>query len=532
MNKNMVLLRTLLLSTSQRNCYHYCKDAKKRGRIIGRYVGLGILFVMLIAYCILQCIGYGIYGLTDSIPCMNALLICAMSFVMTYFKTNGYLFNFKEYDMLMSLPIEAKNIAACKFGYMYLKSLPWYMAISLSMLTGYGIYAKPAIAVYPIWVLLSLFLPVIPMLLAAFIGFLIARFSSGFKNKNIAMTVFSILIVLLCFGFRFFLEYMFRENKTEDVLQTVSDATNTAGKFYPPIKWFAEAAADCRISSILLLIGCSVLLFEIIFIPVGRSYRKINSALKTHSSSGKFVMKTQKSNSLLNAIAFKEWKRMLGSSVYLTNICIGELLCFAAGIAVLFVDFDALLRDTLQIPILTKEMLWPAIPLIVYLMVGMVATTAISPSIEGKNYWIVQSLPISKKQLYQGKMLFNLYLTVPFAVFTTITGCISAQTGILTAVLCVLLSILLCVFSTAWGCVCGIRHINLEWENEVEVIKQGAAVALYLFPNMIVTLVLIALSMYLSTFIRTNLIILIMLLLVSVVTAVCYRAAVSAAEKS
>ena len=45
--------------------------------------------------------------------------------------------------MLMSLPIEARTVAGCKFLYMYIKSLPWYLSISLAMLIGYGVCAAP-----------------------------------------------------------------------------------------------------------------------------------------------------------------------------------------------------------------------------------------------------------------------------------------------------------------------------------------------------------------------------------------------------
>ena len=62
-----------------------------------------------------------------------------------------------------------------------------------------------------------------------------------------------------------------------------------------------------------------------------------------------------------------------------------------------------------------------------------------------------------------------------------------------------MLGLALCAFSTAWGCVCGIRHIRLDWENEIEVIKQGAAVAIYMLPNMFVVMGLIVLVVFLGT---------------------------------
>ena len=90
----------------------------------------------------------------------------------------------------------------------------------------------------------------------------------------------------------------------------------------------------------------------------------------------------------------------------------------------------------------------------------------------------------------RGKMLFHLCLTVPFGIFGTICLAISARASFLIALLCMILEVMLCTFSTVFGMICGLKFINLHWQNEIEVIKQGKAVALYLLPNMLLTLAL------------------------------------------
>lgn len=531
MKNNIILLKTLLLSTSQRNSFKYCKDKKKRGKIIGNTVGQAILFIMLMAYCIANCIGYGKFGMTDSIPALCATLISVLAFFFTFFKTNGYLFNFREYDMLMSLPFEVRSIAACKFMYMYMKSLPWYLSVSLSMMTGYGILAKPSVLVYPVWVIFSLLMPIIPMLIASFLGFLIARIGSGFRNKSIAMTVFSVMLIFLCFGLRFLLQDIFMNNKSEQLLRTMSGATQQAGSFYLPIKWFSNAVTQLCISDMLLFAGVTLLLFEVIFIPVSRSYRKINSALSSHTSAERFVMGEQKSRSLLSTLVYKEYKRMTGSTTYMTNAIFGELMCLVCGVAVLFFDMDDLIKKLLQDAPVTKEMLYPAIPLIVYFFIGMVATTAFTPSLEGRNYWIVQSLPIRKKTLYQGKMLFNMFLTVPFSEFATVMICISAKAPLINTMLYIVLSLCMCAFSTAWGCVCGVRHMKLEWENEIEVIKQGSAMVIYMMPNMLATMVLTVLAVFLGTKTDPNLVTFGLIVIYSLLAVLSYRKVMSLSKE-
>ena len=532
MDKNIILLKALLKSTSSINICKHCKDKKKRGKIVGSMIGAGILYLMLMCYCVLSCIGYGHYGLTAYIPFMCSAVISLLAFIFTLFKTNGYLFGFKEYDMLMSLPFEPKTIAACKFMYMYVKSLPWYLSVSLSMLVGYGIYAKPNVLVYPLWVILSLVMPIIPMLGAAFVGFIIARLGSGFKNKTIAQTVLSIIFVCLCFGLRFFLQDMFQNNKTKDVLNSLSRTTDKASRIYLPMKWFSDAVTKTDILSALLFAAVTAVLFAVTFIPVGRSYRKINSALRSHAASGGFVMKEQKQRPLIQAIAFKEFRRMTGSVVYMTNALIGEIICIVAGIAILFIDPNKAISSMLKGAPITAEMLIPAIPFIAYFFVGMVATTTFTPSLEGKNYWIMQSLPISKKTLYQGKILFNLYLTVPVSLFAALTFCISAKAGILHTALILILTVCLCTFSSTWGCVCGIKHMRLDWENEVEVIKQGAAVAIYMLPNMFITMGLIVLAVYLGTVISAVLVTAVFIPVTALLATLAYLRVLSLAKKN
>ena len=522
-NKNLILLKTMLDSTSQWNAYKYGSDKKKKGKIIGNTIGVALLYMMLMSYCILTCIGYGKLGLTGVIPSICALTISMLALVFTFFKTNGYLFNFKEYDMLMSLPFKPKTVAGCKFLYMYVKTLPWYLSISVSMLIGYAIYADITVFTVIIWLLMALLVPVIPMLAASFLGYIIARISAGFKKNNIVQTVLTFLLVIFAFSLRFIIESVFRDDRVEEALETLADSVNGITDIYIPAKWFTKAVTDTDILSFLLLTVTTIVLFEVLFILVGRSYREINSKLKNHAASGDFKMSGSKQRSILNAIAFKELRRIMGSSICMIQLFMGELLALLIGILVLFIDFDDLISTVTQGAPVTSAMLHPSISLIVYFLIGMVSSTAATPSLEGKNYWIVKSLPIPEKTLYQGKMLFNMYLTVPVAVFTTAAICISAKTPLLMSLLSVVLSVMLCAFSTAWGCVCGVKHIKLEWENEIEVVKQGTAITLYLFPNMIATMVLIVLSVFLGMKLNGNLVVIILIFIVTLLTFMSYR---------
>lgn len=500
MKNNIILLKTLLRSTSLHNIYKYTKDKKKKRKVVGNYVGLTVIYLMLMVYSVAMCLGYGLAGIIDAAPAMCAMILSALAFFFTVFKTNGYLFNFKEYDMIMSLPFEASTVAGCKFLYMYIKALPWYISISLAMMIGYGFFAATSFAAYPIWIILTFFIPVIPMLFASLIGFFIAKVSSRFKATKIIRTVLTFAFIILCFFSRYIIDAVFRDGEVEETLESVSEKVDSAGRIYMPIKWFSDAVTRCSISDILLLLGSTVLLFALVFHLVGRSYNQINSALRSQATKKNYRMTSQKKRSVINAVAFKELRRLTGSPAYMVNACVGELMGALLGIFSLVIGFDRIVAIVTSNAPFDASIVRPAIPFIAFFLIGMMSTTACSPSLEGKNYWIVQSLPIEKKTLYQGKMLFNMWLTVPFMAFSVLCMCISAGVPLMETIMDLVLGIALCAYSSAWGCVCGIRHMRLDWENEIEVIKQGAAVAIYLLPNMFVIMGLAALVIYLGTF--------------------------------
>ena len=532
MNKNILLLKTLLLSTSQFNKLKYCNDSKKKGRIIGGMIGVVFIYLLIMAFAIATCIGYGLTGMIEAAPVMCALIMSLLAFVFTLFKTNGYLFNFKEYDMLMSLPFEPKKIAACKFLYMYIKGFAWHASISVAMMIGYGMYAKPAFYVYIIWAVLTVFVPIIPTMVASFLGFLIARIFAGFKKRNILQTVFTFVFVILIFCVRFVAEDMLRDGKVKETLTQTYDITSGAAKVYLPAGWFSDAITKVDIVGIALLIGVSVVLFAVLFALVGRSYRTINSKLKSHAAKRNFKMRSQKKKGILNTIAFKEFKRLTGSTVYMTNGAMGVILAMIVAVISVFIGFDKLIDLVTKGAPFDHSYVYPAIPFILFFFVGMVSTTCCSPSLEGKNYWIIQSLPIDRKKVYQGKMLFNMYMTVPCMTIATLCMCFFAKVPVIETIVYVILGFALCAYSTAWGCVCGIKHIKLEWENEIEVVKQGAAVTIYLLPNMFVTMIILGLSIFLGIFINHLIVSLILILIYGGLAIVSYIGAMALAKKS
>ena len=87
------------------------------------------------------------------------------------------------------------------------------------------------------------------------------------------------------------------------------------------------------------------------------------------------------------------------------------------AVASFFVS-DADLKQMLGVQI-PEQMLKGILPLILGALIMMTCTTSVSLSLEGKNLWILKSLPITKEEIYKGKMLFNLLLQIPTALISS-----------------------------------------------------------------------------------------------------------------
>ena len=89
MKNNILLLKTLLLSTSLVNTYKHCDDKKKKRKIVWSFIGMFIIYAMILGYSLAATLGYGAIGLTQAIPMICVLTISALAFFFTFFKTNG-----------------------------------------------------------------------------------------------------------------------------------------------------------------------------------------------------------------------------------------------------------------------------------------------------------------------------------------------------------------------------------------------------------------------------------------------------------
>ena len=97
---------------------------------------------------------------------------------------------------------------------------------------------------------------------------------------------------------------------------------------------------------------------------------------------------------------------------------------------------------------------------------------------EGKNWWIAKSLPLSAKNILDAKILMNLLLFLPFYFLSEIFLILALRPGAEELLWLLLIPAVFLLFSCVYGITVNLHFPVLNWENEVSVVKQSASCVL------------------------------------------------------
>ena len=178
------------------------------------------------------------------------------------------------------------------------------------------------------------------------------------------------------------------------------------------------------------------------------------------------------------ALLRKEFGRFTSSPNYMLNCALGTVMLPIMGV-LLLVKAGGLLPVVYEIaggeaPGFLAVMLCAALCLIG----SMNDMTASSVSLEGKNLWLAQSLPVTAWQLLRAKLLVQLLVTgIPMAG-TSVLVLLAIRPALQEAVLLVVLPLLFVWLSAEFGLLMDLKRPNLVWTNEITVIKQRITVLL------------------------------------------------------
>lgn len=224
-------------------------------------------------------------------------------------------------------------------------------------------------------------------------------------------------------------------------------------------------------------------LFGVVYLILHWSFFKLATANKG-AAKVQYVEKQARAASAGNALLRKEFCRFLQSPNYMLNCGLGIVFMLIAAVALL------IKQDVVRSMILKAagydELFALAAVAAICMMTTMNDMAEPSVSLEGKNLWLVQALPVSGWQVLKAKMGLQLILTsIPAALLTLCVEWVM-KPELLFAVLIPVTVLLFVVMMAAFGLLCNLKAPNLTWTSEIVPLKQSLSVILALFAGWVV----------------------------------------------
>ena len=519
MNQVIQLSRLQLINLFGINELRYTKDKTKKAR----YIGIGciwlVLILMVIGYIGGLAYGFVFLGLADIVPLYLYALASLLILVFSFFKAGSVLFSMKGYEMMVSLPVTKSAIVISRFLNMYVTNLLLTFLIMLPGMVVYGYFEKPSIGFYGLFLLGSLFLPLLPLTLSSILGAGITAISSRMKHKNLVEIALTFLFIIGMMVFSMFVTDK-EEMLTADFLKNLGEVLSAQiGSLYPPAWWFSKALAG-ETQALILLFLVPATIFVVFVLVLQKHFQAICTAIHAVSAKNDYQMTSLRFHSQVTALWKRELKRYFSSSVYVTNTIISYIMAviLAAGICILGVEhLETMLLVSNIEPLMVKYM-----PLGFACLMTMTSTTSCSISLEGKTVWQIQTLPITRKQIFDSKILTNLTVAVPFYVISVIFLAISVKQTIIQLFWLITIPAAYLLFSCVLGITINLVFPVFDWESEVRVVKQSMTTSI----SMLIGLLSSCIPLAISIFVReeyTNVFYAVVLVVVLVITGFLYQ---------
>lgn len=469
MNKTMLLLKAQIYNYFSLN--ELFRSEKKKGNYI--FITAGGIFMLLAflsGYNVITALALAKMGQAQLIPAYMVSVSSFIILVFTVLRSNGILFGSKDYEMLSSLPVQAKEIISSKFGFLYL--LNFLLGILFMLPAGivWQIYVSKQFLHLVMYLISVAFVPLLPMCIASLMGVLITVVSSKFRKKNIISLVFSFALLggLLGIGIYSMQTGVSGESMGIILMEQIS-------RLYPLSAWFYY-------TDLLSLAGTvgfwviSVLVFYIFVRIVGSRYTMLNSyVLQCHaaSSGGKVSFKK---HSAFKTMYRKEIRRYFSSYLWVLNTGLGVVILCIISMVLCVVSPEIVgkwagIRDA-------DSFLAQYAPLIISAMLSISCPAASAISLEGKNLWILQSVPLSNRTFLKSKIALTLTIHAIGYMLSVAVFLIRFRIDTIQTLTLLVVPACYSLFTAIQGTYFNCRFPKFDWENEMVVIKQSISVIL------------------------------------------------------
>lgn len=421
------------------------------------------------------------------------------------YKSGNLLFNCKDDDLLLSLPIKKSTVLLLRVLKFYLFELLYNSLFLIPGIFVYAIEMKPDITFYIVSFIGILLFPVIPILLSSVFGTIITFISSKFKGKNIAQILITTSFLLLTIYFSLKLE-----NLILNITQNAGTINSIITKFYYPANAYINLVLNFSVVKLLEFVIIHLIIFFLTIMLIGKIYFNVSSnakVVKSKVTSKKYkIQYATPTNSLIK----KELNRFISSPVFVTNAGFGLVIYIIICIFVC-IKFDSVVNSVLNSSTsITIDFINGSLPVIFLAFLCftcfMTSITSSMISLEGKMLNFIKCLPLAPKKIIRSKIYTAILIMLPFILIGDLIVFIRFRFDFICMILILIASILLPFISETMGILINLKYPRMDAKNDTEIVKQSMSSSISVLAGMVIialtlTFLFISLMMNISNYI-------------------------------
>lgn len=514
MRKLLILLKARIINNY--NINKLFKIGKKKSILIGLFA-VYIIFSLAVSIFGLASMMADSFEKVGLLPFMITVFFIMASFsifMFSIFSAKGSMFNSDDNDLLLSLPIKPSTILASRLIYLYLWNLLTSLIFILPAIIVYVMRADVSFMFYIAALISFILLPVVPTIIASVIGYIIAYFTSKSNAKNWMEMLLSLIIVFAVYYCMF---------KANDIITYISTHFSNVEEIMKwalyPVYLINEIFMDSNYTSLIIYVIVNIVSSIIFIYLLSLNFKKIIAKLSENKTRSNYKMKKLYSRSISKTLYIKDIKRYLSSPIYVFNTSFGVIMFIIAAIASIFFDKEQILK---VLELNNNVGMYPLLAAGVGFVMFMSNTTSASISIEGKNFWVIKSLPVSPMQVLRSKILVNLTVTIPIGIISLVIMYFAGVIKEFDLLVLIILTLISALLSALFGLIVNLKFPKMDAINDVAAVKQSLSVIISILVPMTVIFGIIGIYTAISSFIGTNGFILITMIIMLILMFIGY----------
>jgi ABC-2 type transport system permease protein len=429
------------------------------------------------------------------------LMLTAMSlmiFFLAIFLIPAVFYFSKDVEVLLALPLKAHTIVSAKLAVSMIYEYISVFIIGLPVLAAYVVNVKPEPLFYLITLVVLIFAPLIPLILAGLIVMIVMALFPKARNRDLFNYLSGFVALAFAIGINLSVNSVVQIDSQSMItllIQGNNSLTGIFGYMIPSIPFALNAMVHLKLVDLLISVaiaGAFVIIFlgisDVVYFMTAVGVNETGASRKKLKDKAYSKM-TLRSNPILT-YTFKELKLMIRTPIYLLNNISTVILMPVILLGSLMTGVGS--QDEVIVAI--KTIPWDDPNVLAYVLaagaaiglfmssLNLITVTAISR--EGSNVYFMKFIPMSYFKQIQAKVYSGLLISFLGIVFMLVPFGIILSIPPLFIFLAFIAALLSGILINYIGIIVDMIRPKLVWEQEAAAVKQNLNAAFTMIPAM------------------------------------------------